>query len=114
MATVCPYCNMEVRESAIEAEDGCCPECGAMIGASSSFLDDPEENEDDLYYTDENDDVFSDLDDDDNNDFARADLDDDDIFGDDDLEDEFAEDFDLDDDFADDDFDFDKDDNEDE
>ena len=51
MATVCPYCNMEVRESAIEAEDGCCPECGAMIGASSSFLDDPEENEDDLYYT---------------------------------------------------------------
>ena len=103
MATVCPYCNMEVRESAIEAEDGCCLECGAMIGASSSFLDDPEENEDDLYYTDENDDVFSDLDDDDNNDFARADLDD-----------EFAEDFDLDDDFADDDFDFDKDDNEDE
>ena len=38
MATVCPYCNMEVRESAIEAEDGCCPECGAQITAASSFF----------------------------------------------------------------------------
>ena len=42
MATICPYCNMEVRESAIEAEDGCCPECGAQITAASSLMDSPE------------------------------------------------------------------------
>ena len=45
MATTCPYCNVEVRESEIEAEDGCCPECGASIGALSSFLDDPDDLE---------------------------------------------------------------------
>ena len=61
MATVCPYCNMEVRESAIEAEDGCCPECGAQITAASSFFDDPDSDFNDY---DEMDDVFSDLDDD--------------------------------------------------
>ena len=43
MGTVCPYCNIEVSESAIEAEDGCCPECGSIISVSSAFVD-PEEN----------------------------------------------------------------------
>lgn len=102
MATTCPYCNMEVRESAIEAEDGCCPECGAVIGAASSFLDDPDDGDE---YGDEYevDDIFSDFDDeDDDNDFARADLEDDDIFLGDDLDGEFSdEEFDDEDDFDD-------------
>ena len=38
--TVCPYCNIEVSESSIEAEDGCCPECGAMISTPSSLMND--------------------------------------------------------------------------
>ena len=67
--TVCPYCNIEVRESAIEAEDGCCPECGSIISASNSFAmldgdyDDYEEK--DIYddFDDEDYDDFSDFDD---------------------------------------------------
>ena len=115
MATTCPYCNIEVRESAIEAEDGCCPECGAQISVVSSLLDDPDA--DYLDYDDENDDVFSDLDDDedDGNDFARRDLDDDDdIFGEDPLgegfEDDMSEFEDEDDIFDDDDMDMDEED----
>ncbi|MBR2625570.1 MAG: hypothetical protein IKD23_04130 [Lentisphaeria bacterium] len=111
MATTCPYCNIEVRESAIEAEDGCCPECGAQISVVSSLLDDPDA--DYLDYDDENDDVFSDLDDDedDGNDFARRDLDDDDdIFGEDPLGEGFEDDmseFEDEDDIFDDDMDMD-------
>jgi hypothetical protein len=94
MATTCPYCNCEVRESAIEAEDGCCPECGAQISGVRSLLDDPDG--DFLDYDDENDDVFSALDDeeDDGHDFSRRDLDDDDFFGDDGLGDGFDDEFD--------------------
>ena len=63
MATVCPYCNIEVSESSIEAEDGCCPECGSVISATSSFLGE-DEDEDGLDYDDtEEQDIFSDLDD---------------------------------------------------
>ena len=102
MSTVCPYCNIEVSESSIEAEDGCCPECGAVIGAASSFLDeDPIDSE----YDEEKDDVFDEFDDDDDDDdaFARDEFEDD-IFDDDDsldgeLDDEFDEDFDDKDDF---------------
>lgn len=96
MATICPYCNMEVRESAIEAEDGCCPECGAQITAASSLMDSPDAEYDEYGDEEETDDVFSDLDDedDDGHDFSRRDLDDDDIFGDDDLGGEFDEDLD--------------------
>lgn len=58
MATICPYCNIEVSETAIEAEDGCCPECGSIISASSSFLgEDPAEFNDAL-----DDDLFQDID----------------------------------------------------
>lgn len=32
--TICPYCDIEVSESQIEAEDGCCPECGANLTMS--------------------------------------------------------------------------------
>ena len=117
MATTCPYCNTDVKESLIEAEDGCCPECGAQISGVRSLLDDPDGDYFD--YDDENDDVFSDLDDedDDGNDFSRRDLDDDDIFADDGFDDlggefddeMFAEDLDEFDDFDDEDFDVDED-----
>ena len=42
----CPYCNTEVRESDIEVEDGCCPECGAMISAPDLGMGDDEFDED--------------------------------------------------------------------
>ena len=74
MATICPYCNIEVSESAIEAEDGCCPECGSVISASSSFLfEDFDEEEDDI--------------------FERGEFDDE-VFDDEDLDEEFDEEFD--------------------
>ena len=53
MATTCPYCNTDVKESLIEAEDGCCPECGALIGAHNSFFDD-----DDIFSDDDIGDEF--------------------------------------------------------
>ncbi len=88
MATICPYCNIEVSESAIEAEDGCCPECGSVISASSSFLgEDPAEFEDSL-----DDDIFDDLDEDEDDIFERGEFDDE-AFDDDDLDEEFDEDF---------------------
>ena len=62
MATVCPYCNIEVSESSIEAEDGCCPECGSVISATSSFLG--ENDEFDEFEPGEDQDIFDDLDDD--------------------------------------------------
>ena len=45
MSTTCPYCNTDVKESLIEAEDGCCPECGALIGAHNSFFEDDDFDE---------------------------------------------------------------------
>ena len=87
MSTVCPYCNIEVSESSIEAEDGCCPECGAVIGATSSFL---EEELGESEYDDEKDDVFDEFDDDDDDDaFARDEFEDDIFDDDDDLASEF-------------------------
>jgi len=43
--TICPYCDMEVSESQIEAEDGCCPECGANL-TMSLWGDEDDEDED--------------------------------------------------------------------
>ena len=81
MATVCPYCNIEVSESSIEAEDGCCPECGSIISATSSFLGEDEDEDDDT----EEQDIFSDLDDEDE--FERDEFDDD-VFDDEEFDDE--------------------------
>lgn len=73
MATVCPYCNIEVSESSIEAEDGCCPECGSIISATNSFLgDDPAEFEDI-----EEKDIFDDLDEEEDGLFERDEFEDD-------------------------------------
>ncbi len=43
----CPYCTMEISLSAVEAEDGYCPECGAVI-TSSSIMSDKDDDFDDL------------------------------------------------------------------
>lgn len=94
MATTCPYCNTDVKESLIEAEDGCCPECGALIGANNSFF---ENDNFDEYDEDDSQDVFSEFDDDNDDAFAHDEYEDDDIFSDDDIGDEFDEDFDDDD-----------------
>lgn len=74
MGTICPYCNIEVNENLIEAEDGCCPECGAFITASSLFGN----HDEDIF--EEDDDLNLDLDDD-----ELAALDDDDVLELDDL-----------------------------
>ena len=88
--TICRYCMAEVSEREIEAEDGCCPECGALLSAGGGYLgdedgyDDLDELEDDEYgYLDDDeeydDDVYDDdafYDDDDDFDFEE-DLDDD-------------------------------------
>lgn len=68
----CPYCDMEVSLSTIDAQDGCCPECGAFIAGSSSFEDDDFGD----YYDDENEEGFDEEDFDDD-DFADDDFDDD-------------------------------------
>lgn len=90
MATVCPYCNIEVSESAIEAEDGCCPECGSVISASSSFLgEDPSEFDDGI----NDDELFEDFDEEEDDIFERGEFDDE-VFDDEDLDEEFDEEFD--------------------
>lgn len=66
MGTICPYCNIEVDESRIEQEDGCCPECGSVITVSSlrEGSDEPVFEEDDDYLDDIDDmDDFDDIDD---------------------------------------------------
>ncbi len=69
MVMICPYCDMEINEKQMEAEDGCCPECGVLITAGNVLSD----GEDDDFYDDEDefgdndefaeDDDFSDFDD---------------------------------------------------
>ena len=46
---ICPYCEVEITMSQVDAEDGYCPECGAVITAASIFSEEPiEDNIDDL------------------------------------------------------------------
>lgn len=49
---ICPYCEVEVSDSAIEAEDGYCPECGNYI-MKSSFRDDYDDFEEEEEEVDE-------------------------------------------------------------
>ena len=45
---ICPYCDSEVKISMVEAEEGCCPECGSSISTAASYNsynDDYEESE---------------------------------------------------------------------
>jgi len=46
MVMICPYCDIEINEKLLEAEDGCCPECGALITASTVI----NEGEEDEFY----------------------------------------------------------------
>lgn len=58
MVMFCPYCDIEINEKQIEAEDGCCPECGAFISASTVVTeedDDYDEYGDDAGLDDEDD-----------------------------------------------------------
>ncbi|MBQ9789295.1 MAG: hypothetical protein IJW31_06850 [Lentisphaeria bacterium] len=90
----CPYCDIEITESAIEGNDGCCPECGAAIsGGSSMYMDDYDDELDDFDDGDFDDDF-----DDEDLGFDDFDFDDDGDF-DDDFDDDF--DFEEDDDFDD-------------
>ncbi|UDQ99086.1 hypothetical protein AAEX28_03150 [Lentisphaerota bacterium WC36G] len=55
MSTVCPYCDVEVSEHQIEAEDGCCPECGAFITieGEQALFDDVDSFNEDFDFDDE-------------------------------------------------------------
>ena len=76
MVMICPYCDSEINEKQMEAEDGCCPECGALITAGNVLNED-----DDDYYDDEDE-------------FGDDEFDDEDEFGDlDDFEDDFGDGF---------------------
>ncbi len=46
---VCPYCDCDISIMAIEAEDGCCPECGATVGASALFADEDDKKNGDIF-----------------------------------------------------------------
>lgn len=63
---ICPYCDSEVKLSLVEAEEGCCPECGSAISTDAVSNDD----------YDEDDDNFDDIDDDSDEDEDEEDEDD--------------------------------------
>ena len=44
MVMICPYCDTEINEKQMEAEDGCCPECGAVL-TQSNILSDTDDEE---------------------------------------------------------------------
>ena len=62
MVLYCPYCENEINQTQLEQEDGCCPECGAPVSATTVIN---EEDEYDDEYGDEfgDDDLDDDLDD---------------------------------------------------
>ena len=43
----CPYCHSRVRLTAVEADEGTCPECGTPLMGSSIFA--PDLDADDIY-----------------------------------------------------------------
>ena len=55
MVMICPYCDTEINEKLMEAEDGCCPECGAVL-TQSNILSDADEDEEGAYDEDDDDD----------------------------------------------------------
>ena len=36
---ICPYCEVEITMAEVDAEDGCCPECGTLLPTSAIFMD---------------------------------------------------------------------------
>ena len=82
MVMYCPYCDIEINEAQLEAEDGCCPECGSVISTRSMLMGD-----DDDLDMEEDFDIYGDLDDEDDDDAYLDDDLDDSIFDDDDFDD---------------------------
>ena len=81
MVIICPYCDIEINEKLVEAEDGCCPECGTLITAGS-IVDDEDESED-IYENEFGDDL--------DDEFGDEDYEEDISFDDEDLEEEVKE-----------------------
>ena len=50
---ICPYCEVEITTSQVDAEDGYCPECGSAITPSTIFMDQDDDVLDDLDDLDE-------------------------------------------------------------
>ena len=48
MVMICPYCDTEINEKQMEAEDGCCPECGAVL-TQSNIISDTDDVDNDGY-----------------------------------------------------------------
>ena len=42
MVLYCPYCENEINQTQLEQEDGCCPECGAPVSASTVINEEDE------------------------------------------------------------------------
>ncbi|HJO95858.1 MAG TPA: hypothetical protein QF753_20865 [Victivallales bacterium] len=61
---VCPYCDADVKVSLVEAEEGCCPECGSSITPSTIFGNPSDSDYDDYGDVDDYDKDFEDDDDD--------------------------------------------------
>ena len=49
---ICPYCEVEITMSQVDAEDGYCPECGSIMAASAIFLDNEEELDEEVELND--------------------------------------------------------------
>lgn len=79
---ICPYCDSEVKLSQIEAEEGCCPECGSAISTDAVYNDNYDDDDDDFDdiddYGDDDDDFGDDDDDDSYDDDEEEEYDDDD------------------------------------
>jgi hypothetical protein len=65
MVLICPYCDIEINETLIEQEDGCCPECGAIVTASTVISEEDEDEFADEFDDEDDRDVgkFEDFDD---------------------------------------------------
>ena len=59
MVMICPYCDTEINEKLMEAEDGCCPECGAVLTQSNILSDADEEDGEGGGYDEDDDDDYS-------------------------------------------------------
>ncbi len=72
---ICPYCDSEVKLYQVEAEEGCCPECGSAISTDATYNDD---YDDDDNFDDVDDDFDDDIDDEDDDEEYDDEYDDDD------------------------------------
>lgn len=64
MVLICPYCDIEINEKLIEQEDGCCPECGALVTANTVISEEDDDYDDEYGDEDYDDDDVEDGDED--------------------------------------------------